>query len=65
MALARVLHLAASYWGFVLMSIHIGIHWSMVTGMICRFAGGQKSVAATWIMLLIAVGIAVYGATNA
>lgn len=29
MATARTLHLAASYWGFVLISIHLGFHWRM------------------------------------
>lgn len=32
MALARVMHLSGSYWGFVLMSLHLGLHWGMVTG---------------------------------
>lgn len=31
MATARRLHLAGSYWAFVLMSIHMGMHWSMMT----------------------------------
>ena len=26
---ARMLHMAASYWGFVLMSLHLGLHWGM------------------------------------
>ncbi|MDE6387068.1 MAG: DUF4405 domain-containing protein [Lachnospiraceae bacterium] len=30
MALARILHLSGSYWGFALMSIHLGLHWSRV-----------------------------------
>lgn len=30
MALARQMHMAASYWGFVLMSVHLGFHWSMI-----------------------------------
>lgn len=34
MATARTMHLAASYWGFVLMSVHLGLHWSMVIGAI-------------------------------
>lgn len=33
MALARMMHIAASYWGFVLMSAHLGMHWNMVMGM--------------------------------
>ena len=28
---ARKMHLAGSYWAFVFMGIHLGIHWSMVT----------------------------------
>lgn len=27
MATARSMHVAASYWGFVLMSVHLGMHW--------------------------------------
>jgi len=27
MALARKLHILGSYWGFILMSAHIGMHW--------------------------------------
>jgi hypothetical protein len=30
MAFARLLHLAASYWAFVLMSMHLGLHWGMI-----------------------------------
>lgn len=31
---ARVLHMVASYWGFVLMSIHLGMHGNMIVGML-------------------------------
>lgn len=47
--LARRLHLLASYWGFVLMSVHLGLHWGMVTGMLRRMTGkpskGQIAIA--------------------
>ncbi len=43
MALARIMHLAASYWGFVLMSIHLGLHWGMVTGMLRNGMGRLAS----------------------
>ena len=33
MGFARLLHMAASYWGFVLMALHLGLHWGMVLGM--------------------------------
>ena len=32
MATARKLHLAGSYWSFVLMSVHLGMHWNMMLG---------------------------------
>lgn len=31
---ARSVHMLGSYWGLVLMSLHIGLHWAMVLGMI-------------------------------
>lgn len=30
MALARRLHILGSYWGYLLMSLHLGLHWGMV-----------------------------------
>jgi hypothetical protein len=33
MAFARLLHLAALYWAFVLMSMRLGIHWGMIIAM--------------------------------
>ena len=29
-SLARRIHMVASYWGFVMMSIHLGFHWHMI-----------------------------------
>lgn len=29
MSFARMLHMAASHWGFVLMALHLGLHWGM------------------------------------
>lgn len=54
--------MAASYWGFVLMSFHLGMHWGMVTGMFGRMLGGRKMPGAvTWLLRLSAVLIAGYG----
>ncbi len=36
MSFARLLHMSSSYWGFVLMSLHLGLHWGMLLGMIKR-----------------------------
>lgn len=39
MGLARSMHLAGSYWGYVLMSMHIGLHWGVVGKQIVGGAG--------------------------
>lgn len=59
MGFARLLHMAASYWGFVLMALHLGLHWGMVLGM------GRKALRPSRIrrVLLPVLGgcVAVYG----
>ena len=63
MATARTMHLAASYWEFVLMSIHLGFHWSMVLGLFRRLCNRKKTPAAfVWLMCFIAIFIVGYGA---
>lgn len=44
MALARVMHLSGSYWGFVFMSVHLGLHWSAVMGeaLSVHYSGGNS-----------------------
>lgn len=37
-AMARQVHMACSFWGFVLMSLHLGLHWTMVLNAVRRFA---------------------------
>lgn len=62
MATARSMHMAASYWGFVLMSIHLGMHWGMVLGMFRQLLKGRKLQALiVWGLRLIVVVIAGYG----
>lgn len=63
MALARQMHMAASYWGFVLMSVHLGFHWSMAAGMGKRMTGERKiPKGVLWIFRMAAIVIAGYGA---
>lgn len=38
-ALARQAHLLCSYWGFVLMSLHLGFHWGMILAAVRQLAG--------------------------
>ena len=62
MATARMLHLAASYWGFVLMSVHLGLHWSMILGMCRKLTGSrERPQAVTWILRVMAALPAMYG----
>lgn len=63
MSFARTLHVAATHWGFILMSLHLGLHWNMFI----RMAGKMFNVSASSrardiICFLIAAGIAAYGA---
>lgn len=63
MALARQMHMAAAYWGFVLMSVHLGFHWGMIVGMAGKIVRGRKiPKSLLWILRLIAVAAAGYGA---
>lgn len=39
---ARQAHLLCSYWGFILMSLHLGFHWSMVLAAARRFFKAQR-----------------------
>lgn len=57
MALARQLHLAGSYWGFVLMSMHLGLHWNMIMGMDRKIA--ERKMPSP--LRIVVAGIAAYG----
>lgn len=49
---ARLIHLLASYWGYLLMSVHLGFHWNFVKGrirIICQWKGWRiRVVTATF-----------------
>lgn len=63
MALARQMHIAASYWSFVLMSAHLGFHWGMVSSMVRKVVKDRNlPKSALWIPCVIAVVVAGYGA---
>ena len=62
-AAARTLHLCSSYWGLVLMSCHVGLHWSMVMAMTRGVFGLKpKTGAAVWFLRLAALAFAAWGA---
>lgn len=41
-AMGREIHMAAAYWGFVLMSAHIGLHGEMIAGAGRRWSAAGK-----------------------
>lgn len=60
MATARAMHLVASYWGFVWMSLHAGLHWGVILGT-ARKLKKKKSQRSVWVLRLLALAIAGYG----
>ncbi len=64
MSFARLLHMAASYWGFVLMAFHLGLHWGMFMGIAKKALKLKQPSRAREILLpIVGAGIAVYGLT--
>ena len=66
MALARRLHILGAYWGFVLMSMHLGFHCNMFLGMAKKKLGGagtSKGLRQIWFLaglLIAAYGFSVF-----
>lgn len=59
-SLARTMHMVCSYWGFCLMSIHIGMHWGVVIHRFQRRTG-SNSRRRTILLRAAAVLITGYG----
>lgn len=57
---ARNLHMISAYWGFVLMSVHLGFHWSMMTGMVKKLFP-KSSPVQKWAGRILALIMAGYG----
>lgn len=62
MGFARSLHMLASYWGFLLMSLHLGLHWSMIMGVLRNAAKIRRpSKARTRTLRVLAIMLSIYG----
>ncbi len=62
MSFARLLHMAASHWGFVLMALHLGLHWNIMLGMMRKAAKIRgDSRARSTVLTAAGAGIAAYG----
>ena len=57
---SRNLHMLSAYWGFVFISLHLGIHWGMIMG-IARKLVKKPSEVRKWILRAAAALIAGYG----
>lgn len=57
----RNLHMISAYWGFALMSLHLGLHWNMMMGM-AKKAAKKPIPMSTWLLRGIGFLIAAYGA---
>lgn len=62
MALARTIHLLASYWGLILMSFHAGLHSGAIMGMLRKAVNiKSKSATRTTILRVIAALLGIWG----
>ena len=57
---ARTLHMLSAYWGFAFISLHLGLHWSMMMGM-ARQIFKKPSAVRAWIVRCTGFLIAGYG----
>jgi len=57
---ARQIHIFCAYWGFVVMSLHLGVHWNLVVAMVGRL-WERPSVIRKWSARGVAVITAGYG----
>lgn len=59
MALARRLHILGSYWGFLLMSVHLGLHWNMLINMAKKWLK-VKQISKLRSALLFVAGLVIF-----
>lgn len=64
MSFARQLHMVSAYWGFIFMSLHLGLHLERIPGMAKKAAGvsPRLPVPAKASLRGLAVVVAAYGA---
>ena len=57
---ARTLHMLSAYWGFVFISLHLGLHWNIMMNMTKRLFK-KPSAVRKWIVRVIGFLISGYG----
>ena len=54
------IHMVCAYWGFVLMSLHLGVHWRVLIGRIGKVFK-RPSLFCIWLSRVAGTAIAIYG----
>ncbi len=64
--IGRRLHLVSTVWAFLLMSVHLGFHWSVFVGMAKKKAHPSqiRSLVLTWGCRVIVLCVCVWGCCN-
>ena len=57
--MAGKLHILCAFWGFVLMSLHLGMHWNMLLTMARKHLRTNKT--RTWVLRIVGYSFAAYG----
>ncbi len=60
-AVIQTVHMLSAYWGFAFMSLHLGLHWSVMIGMARRLTKKPSKIR-NWMLRSLAALIAAYGA---
>ena len=55
MSLARRVHMICAYWGFLFLSAHLGLHWSMIMGMVRKVAAVKEPSVMRAVILRVLV----------
>lgn len=58
---ARELHMVSAYWGFIILSLHLGLHWSMMLGMMKKKVPVLQTKYGATALRAAGILIAVYG----
>ncbi len=61
MELYKKMHMLGAYWGFILMSFHLGQHWGYMVGTVRNYFPFGKSKRTVWILKGTVFFIIVYG----
>ncbi len=61
MIFARRLHMFSAYWGFIIMSIHLGQYWNFCIGALKRIIGSKTNTGINSAVKILVVCISVLG----